>query len=59
VKKILIKKNGDWEFAAFDGEAKQVQKINEASCKSCHTFYKERDFIVRNYLPNSAWEKMK
>lgn len=43
---------GDWEFAAFDGALKKVEKREKTgSCLACHAQKKDNDFVFRSYLP--------
>jgi hypothetical protein len=44
--------SGDWEYLVLDGNASTItQRGKLASCNSCHTAYKDQDYITRSYLP--------
>ena len=53
--------NGDWEYFAVDGAGRKitVQGQQTASCQSCHVGKKAADYVFRNYLPASVWEKLR
>lgn len=43
--------NGDWEYSVLDGRSKRVHARGKIdSCISCHTGYRDTDFVSRTYL---------
>jgi hypothetical protein len=51
---------GDWEFLTLSGDAKTVQEQGKLKhCSDCHSAKRDYDFVFRNYLTRTDWEKMK
>ena len=51
---------GDWEYLLLDGAAsKIIQRGKLDQCNSCHTMYKNRDFVTRTYLPADVIKGLK
>lgn len=43
--------NGNWEYSVVDATGEQlISKGKKESCISCHTHYRETDFVTRAYL---------
>lgn len=43
--------NGDWEYSMVDSSGNELlSRGRDASCISCHTHYKETDYVSRVYL---------
>jgi len=53
-------RNGNWEYTVFDGQGQTVRASGKLEkCQACHLSEKATDYITRNYLPVSVWEKLR
>lgn len=45
--------SGDWEYFVMDGAAATILNRGRLpGCNSCHTAYKQNDYVTRTYLPD-------
>ncbi len=52
--------SNDWEFLVVSGDTKTVIERGKLEhCTACHASQRGNDFIFRNYLTASDWQKMK
>ena len=52
--------SNDWEFLVVNGDTKTIIERGKLEhCTACHASQRGNDFIFRNYLTQSDWQKMK
>ena len=52
--------SNDWEFLVVSGDTKTILERGKLeNCAACHASQRGSDFIFRNYLTPSDWQRMK